>query len=97
MTTAEMLRAAAALFEERGGVYRDNHERYAAMLAAAFPAGVTLKTAEDHARFELFALAIVKLSRYAVMWPAGHADSIDDAIVYLAMLGVRDAAIRIDG
>jgi hypothetical protein len=94
---SDILRQAATLFEARGGVYRDNHERLAGMLAAAFPDGIKLATPEDHARFELFALVLVKLTRYAVQWPDSHIDSIDDAIVYLAMLGARDANNRNNG
>jgi hypothetical protein len=93
-TAGDALRAAAALFEQRQSVYRDNHDRLAGMLTTAFPDGVVLETSEDHARFALFCLIMVKLSRYAVQWEDGHADSINDAIVYLAMLGARDAANR---
>ena len=89
-TAANQLRKALITFEERAGVYRDNHERLANMLAAAFPEGITLTTAEDHARYALFMLALVKLTRYAVQWPKGHQDSVCDALVYLAILGARD-------
>jgi hypothetical protein len=91
LTAGDMLRIAAALFEQRASNYRDNHERLGGMLAAAFPEGIDLKTPEDHARFALLSLVLVKLTRYTVQWESGHADSINDAIVYLAMLGARDA------
>jgi hypothetical protein len=88
----DVLREAATIFAERSATYRDNHERLAKMLAALFPDGIALKTAEDHARFLLLALELVKLTRYAVQWDSGHNDSLQDAIVYLAMLAVRDGA-----
>jgi hypothetical protein len=91
---ADKLREAITMFENRGGVYRDNHERLANALVALFPDGIELTTAEDHARFALLSLVLVKLTRYAVQWPDAHIDSIDDAIVYLAMLGARDAYNR---
>jgi hypothetical protein len=87
-----VLREAAALHLERAATYRDNHERLAKMLAALFPDGITLRIAEDYARFLLLALELVKLTRYAVQWEHGHNDSLHDAIVYLAMLAVRDGA-----
>jgi hypothetical protein len=94
MNAADKLRDAGKIFEERGGLYRDNHERLAGTLAALFPDGIELTTSEDHARFVLLSLVLVKLTRYAVQWPDAHIDSIDDAIVYLAMLGARDAYNR---
>jgi hypothetical protein len=97
MNAADKLLDASKIFMERGGVYRDNHERLANMLAALFPDGIELITPEHHARFELLALVLVKLTRYAVQWPDTHADSIDDAIVYLAMLGARDVNNRNNG
>jgi hypothetical protein len=97
ISAADKLRDASETFKERGGVYRDNHERLAGMLAALFPDGIELTTSEDHARFVLLSLVLVKLTRYAVQWPDAHNDSIDDAIVYLAMLGARDANNRNNG
>jgi hypothetical protein len=89
-TVEEILHEATALFKERSAAYRDNHERLANTLVAMFPEGITLKTAQDHARFILFVLTLVKQTRYAVQWEHGHQDSIQDAIVYLALLAVWD-------
>jgi len=94
ITAAELLGVAASTFIERGAVYRDNHDRLANMLAAAFPDGVKLRTPEDHARYALYILIMVKLTRYAVQWEVGHDDSTVDAAVYCAMLGARDANTR---
>jgi hypothetical protein len=91
MLIAERLRAAATLNEQRDNVYRDNHTRLGRALAAMFPEGIMLETAYDHERFALISLMIVKLSRYAVQWSTGgHAESIDDLIVYAAMLRETD-------
>lgn len=86
MQANEILREAAKTFEEKNAVYGNNHDRCAEMLATAFPDGITLKTAEDHGRYVLFALMMVKLSRYAVQWANGHQDSLRDNTVYSAML-----------
>ena len=94
ITAAEILDVANSTFAKRGATYRDNHERLANMLAAAFPNGITLRSVEDHARYALYALILVKLTRYAVQWEEGHEDSTIDAAVYAAMLGARDANNR---
>lgn len=91
MTTDEILQAAARTFKERAAVYRDNPVRYGNAMLALFPNGLQLNSAEDHHRFHLFALAVVKLTRYAVQWENGHQDSVRDAAVYLAMLEACDA------
>jgi hypothetical protein len=89
-TIADILTDAAAIQQARAQVYGDNHARYAAMMAVAFPDGITLKTAADHDRFMVWALLIMKLSRYAVNWEHGHQDSIHDAVVYAAWLEALD-------
>lgn len=90
MKTPELLKQAAQTFVDRNSVYGDNHTRVGQMLQAAFPKGIELITNEDHERFALFNLILVKLSRYAVAWETGgHKDSIHDVIVYAAMLEER--------
>lgn len=89
----EILFEAAKLFKARNAVYSDNYLRAGRALAALFPNGIELKTVDDHNRFQIFNLIIVKLSRYTVNWnEGGHADSIHDAAVYCAMLEAIDAA-----
>lgn len=64
-------------------------------MAALFPDGVKLETKEDHNRFHIFMLVLVKLSRYCVNWEqGGHQDSIHDAAVYCAMLESIDEGIK---
>lgn len=87
--TAAILQEAATTFKERGGVYKDNHQRVGAVLAALFPDGITLMTEDEHERFALIMLNAVKMTRDAVAWPNGHQDSLRDMIVYSAMLEAR--------
>lgn len=89
----ELLREGAATFEQRNKVYGDNYLRVGNALAALFPAGVKLRTVDDHNRFQIFNLILVKLSRYCVNWNDGHPDSIHDAMVYCAMLEAIDEAV----
>lgn len=89
----ELLREGAETFEKRNKVYGDNYTRVGNALAALLPGGVKLKTADDHNRFQIFNLIVVKLSRYCVNWQEGHQDSIHDAMVYCAMLESIDDEI----
>lgn len=91
MTAADILAEAAKTYLERNKVYGDNFLRVGGALQAFSPDGITLKTKDDHNRFHLFVLAIVKMSRYAVNWEKGHQDSIHDAVVYGAMLEALDS------
>jgi hypothetical protein len=88
----ELLIRLGGLFAERNAVYKDNFHMVGRIMAAMFPDGITLKTAEDFDRWHLFELKIVKLSRYAVNYEkGGHEDSLDDDIVYTAMVAALDA------
>ena len=60
------------------------------LMQAMFPDGIKLDSQEDHNKFHLFMLAIVKLSRYAINYDQGHKDSLDDMIVYLSMVAALD-------
>lgn len=94
-TAAEFLREGAQTFEDRNKVYGNNYLNVGGAMAALFPDGVSLKTADDFNRFHIFMLGIVKVSRYANNWNAGgHADSIHDNTVYSAMLESIDNEIR---
>jgi len=54
-------------------------------MAAMFPDGVVLKTPEDHNKWHLFLMAMVKATRLANT-NLQHEDSAHDASVYMAML-----------
>jgi hypothetical protein len=90
MSVQGNLREAAELFENRNPEYGDGWKRSQKLLEAFFPNGVVLKTPEDMARFANFNMLIVKLVRYATMMEeGGHLDSIEDLMVYAAMLKER--------
>lgn len=79
------LEAMAATFRERNAAYGDNWRTLGNVMAALFPEGVLLKTADDFARFALFEWGIGKLTRF-VNKGMTHKDSIHDAAVYFAMV-----------
>jgi hypothetical protein len=91
---ASKLHGLADLFAERNAVYKDNFRMVGRIMVAMFPEGIELKTEEDHNKFHLFMLKIVKLSRYVVNYDQGHIDSIDDDIVYTAMVAALDEEAR---
>lgn len=86
------LEGAARTYEERNAVYKDNFRVVGRLMSALFPAGAPLNdTEEKFNRWHIFELIIVKLTRYAQNYEqGGHADSIDDMIVYLGILKELD-------
>lgn len=88
---AELLHRMADLYKERNAVYKDNYKKVGAVMAAMFPQGKFLLSPDDYNKWHLFELAIVKLTRYANQYENGHADSLEDMIVYLAMVASIDA------
>lgn len=94
---AEHLHGLADLFAERNAVYKDNFRMVGKIMEAMFPDGIKLVTQDEHNKFHLFMLAIVKLSRYAINYEKGHKDSLDDLIVYFSMVAALDheAAARL--
>lgn len=84
---ADILQGAADTFRERNAVYKDNADNVGKVMAALFPDGVQLKTANDHKMYHLFELIIVKLTRFANSG-LKHNDSIHDMAVYAAMCEV---------
>lgn len=94
VTADKFLDAAAETYRDRNKVYGDNFMRVGGALAALFPDGITLRTADDFNRFHIFVLGVVKQSRYCVNWDkGGHQDSVHDQTVYGAMLEAIDADI----
>ena len=65
------------------------------MMAALFPFGISVVSADDWNRLHILLLSVVKVSRYCNNWSSGgHPDSIHDAAVYNAMLESIDFAIK---
>jgi hypothetical protein len=93
-TADEFLDLASVTFKAKNAEYGTNYLRVGAAMAAMFPNGVALKTADDWNRMHIFLLAVVKKTRYATNWNrGGHADSVRDLAVYAAMLESIDAEI----
>lgn len=93
-TADQFLTEAAETFKEKNKEYGDNYKNVGGAMAALFPDGVTLKTADDFNRFHIFMLGVVKQSRYCINWnKGGHQDSVHDNTVYSAMLESIDAEI----
>jgi len=84
-TPPEILRAAAATFEERNKTYGQNYKQVGPTMMALFPNGVELRTANDFTRWHMFELLVVKMTPFANS-NLVHEDSIHDAGVYAAMI-----------
>jgi hypothetical protein len=83
----QILRSAAATFEQRNKLYGDSYLVYGEVMEALFPEGVTLATIDDWNRFGILSMIVSKLTRYSAnMKDGGHKDSAHDMAVYAAML-----------
>lgn len=97
-TVPEMLREAAAVYEERNKIYKDNYKHIGEVMCGMFPEGVTLKTVDDFNRFFCYFQAVGKLTRYAAQFNAGgHDDSLVDNSVYSTMLRELDNDAKANG
>lgn len=87
---------AARTYEERNRVYKDNFRVVGRLMNAMFPNGAPkMSNEEDFNRWHIFELIIVKLTRYVQNWnQGGHKDSLDDILVYVAMLQEIDSEWR---
>jgi hypothetical protein len=95
MDAGDFLAEGAETYRERAAAYGDNWRRVGPVMAALRPQGFDLKTEEDHNRFHILMLAIVKVTRYVENWDkGGHEDSTLDLSVYAAMLHAIDAEIN---
>lgn len=94
-TAGDVLKQATETYDERHKVYGDNYKVVGLVMAALFPDGVNLQTADDHNRFHIFFLEVVKMTRYVQNWDrGGHEDSQLDLSVYAAMLVEIDREIN---
>lgn len=84
-TAADILVEMADTYRERNKVYGDNYKRVGEVMAAMFPNGVQLLTAQDYNVWHLFELMVVKMTRFANS-ELTHEDSIHDLAVYAAMV-----------
>jgi hypothetical protein len=82
-----ILTEAAKTYEERNKIYGDTYKNFGGAMAAAFPNGLVVKTADDWNRIGLLVQIMGKVTRYAAQFEnGGHLDSAHDACVYAAML-----------
>lgn len=94
-TVPEMLREAAATYEERNKLYGDNYKRFGRVMVELFPDGLELKSVDDFNRFGVFVQSVAKLTRYSQNFTrGGHDDSCLDASVYWQMQRELDAEAK---
>lgn len=87
----EILRAAAAIYEERNKTYGDNYKEFAPLMEAFFPNGISKEIAHSN-EFGVFMMMAAKMSRLAN--GLNHQDTADDICVYAAMMSelIREKA-----
>ena len=91
----DMLRDAAAIYEERNKLYGDNYKRFGRIMKELFPQGLKLDGHDDFNRYGVFVQVVSKITRYAENFTrGGHADSLDDMAVYAMMLQELDSMLR---
>ena len=84
----------AKIYADRNKQYGDSFIVVGEVMKALFPNGVHLKTSNDQLRYHLLSWGLGKLVRYCQNFESGgHQDSIDDALVYMAMLAFEDEVI----
>lgn len=94
-TVPEMLRQAAGVYEERNALYKDNYKRFGHVMAALFPEGFSLRTADEWNRLGLMVQSVAKLTRAGAQWnDGGHDDSLLDLSVYAQMWREVEAEAR---
>lgn len=96
ITPADILRGCADLFESRNPEYGDNYRRFGEILRLLMPQGVHVESPEDMSRLGVFVQVVSKIARYGNNFESGHPDSLDDLIVYAAMLRDLDG-VRFEG
>jgi len=83
----DILRDAAATYEERNKLYKDNYKRIGYIFTQLFPEGLMVREGEDWNRLIALISMMIKATRYAPnLIGGGHRDSARDACVYSAML-----------
>lgn len=90
----EVMEEMLVTFRERAKVYGDNYLIIGKVMADLFPQGITLKTEEEHNRYHLFLMTMIKATR-AANTGLTHHDSAHDMAVYGAMFtGMVPAAVK---
>lgn len=95
-TVPDMLRDAAAIYEERNKLYGDNYKKFGHIVAPLL-ANVHLESASDFNRLGILIQMLSKITRYCQNFErGGHMDSLDDLAVYTMMLQELDAEAKGD-
>jgi len=86
-TVDQILKEGAEFFQDRAKEYGTAYLRHGAIMAAFFPDGITLKTADDFYFWHIFELDVIKSNRIASAMMRGeqHPDSWHDKMIYSAM------------
>jgi hypothetical protein len=84
------LKRMADTYQERRGTYGPSEQRFADLMLAAFPTGLTLSSRSDWVRYGLFHQIMSKISRYAKNFHEPHVDSVHDIGPYAGMLEAED-------
>lgn len=84
-TAADVLSEMAATHRERAETYGDSFAMLGEVMSRLYPDGVALMTADDHRKWHLFEMIVVKICRFAAS-QLTHVDSIHDIGVYAAIL-----------
>ena len=92
------MKNAIKTFNKREKVYGvRGYEQQGRVIKSLFPTGIKLETEEDHNRFFLLSMIVVKLCRYANNWDKkGHQDSVHDMGVYSFILESFDKGYEND-
>lgn len=73
------------IYNERGKEYGTNYTLIGDILQALYPDGITLKNANEHNRFHIFSMVLLKATRLAKT-DFKHKDSALDMALYSAIL-----------
>jgi hypothetical protein len=85
-----LMEAAAQTYKDRRGVYGPSEQKFADVMQALFPNGLTISTHEEMVRLGIFSQILSKICRYANDFTTGHVDSAHDLGVYAFMLEAED-------
>lgn len=92
---SEILKEMSELFEKKNAQYKSNWRQTAPFIKALFPEGIKLESESDINRFQFVLMIGTKLLRYSNNWKTPHKDSIQDLIVYAALLDACDDELEI--
>jgi len=84
---ATKLESLVKLYEERNKTYGNDYHENGRLMEALFPNGIKLDTPNDFNRYSVLVHIVTKIGRYVRSFEnGGHEDSLNDLIVYAAML-----------